>query len=114
QIDAQRNPDEIWNGMNFKVRQHIRRAEARYSVSPLDDPDRFAHFYVQNLKKAKLRNRTNFRQFSLLFSECQTRQCGQILGAWDLSGEPAAMTFLVWGYGVLYYLLSTRAPDLND
>ena len=24
------------------------------------------------------------------------------------------MTYLVWGHGVMYYLLSTRAPDMND
>ena len=51
QIDTKRHPDSIWEGMHFKVRQHIRRAEERYSVKTVDDPDRFIHFYAENLKK---------------------------------------------------------------
>ena len=34
-----------------------------------------------------------------------------ILGARWPDGTPAAMTFLVWSHGKMYYVLSTRASD---
>jgi hypothetical protein len=43
-----------------------------------------------------------------LFSECRARESGAILGAFDHDGVPVAMTFLVWGHGIMYYLLSMR------
>jgi len=114
QIDARHDPGSIWDGMNFKVRQHIRRADEKYSIDSLDDPERFINFYLSNLRKINEVNRVNFQQFPLLFSECQTRASGKILCAWKPNGEPAAMIYLVWGHGVMYYLLSTRAPDISD
>jgi hypothetical protein len=32
-----------------------------------------------------------------------------ILGAFDHDASPIAMTYLVWGRGIMYYLLSTRS-----
>ena len=107
QIDCRNDPASIWDGMHTTVRQHIRRAKERYSVGVVEDPDRFVHFYVRNIQKSDRENRTNFSQFSTLFSACQSRMSGLILGAFDRDGAPAAMVFLVWGHGVMYYLLST-------
>ena len=114
QIDCRSGPAGLWDGMHTKVRQHIRRAEEKCTVVALDDPNHFIHFYVNNIKKSNKVNRTDFSQFPALFSECKARTSGEILSAIGPNGEPAAMVFLVWGHGVMYYLLSTRAPDIGD
>ena len=113
-VDCRSDPTSIWDGMHTTVRQHIRRAEERYSVVLVDDPERFVQFYLKNIEKLDKVNRTDFQQFATLFSECKNRSSGQILGAFSPNGEPAAMVFLVWGHGIMYYLLSTRAPDVRD
>jgi hypothetical protein len=114
QVHCQKTPEEIWGAMDFKVRQHIRRAEERYTIAEIDDPQKFIDFYMNNLKKRGRRSYFNFDRFPLLFSECNTRDCGTILAALLPNGSPAAMTFLVWGHGMLYYTLSTRVSDASE
>ena len=52
--------------------------------------------------------------FSAAFSACQARDSGEILKASWPDGNPAAMVFLVWGHGRMYYLLTTRVIDPKD
>jgi hypothetical protein len=106
--------ESIWASMHFKVRQHIRRAEERYSVVTWDDPDRFVQCYLENIRKSGRANRIDFSYFPALFSECKTRMCGEILAAIDSDGAPIALAYLVWGQGIMYYLLSTRDPEKAD
>jgi len=113
-IDCRRSPDEMWTALYLKTRQHIRHAEKAYSVKTVEDPDQFVEFYLKNLKKWGRASRVDFTNFSPVFSECHARQCGRILGAFNQKDEPVAMTFLVWGNGTMYYLLSTRSFDNND
>lgn len=113
-VDPLDRLESIWEGMHTTVRQHIRRAQDRYKVLSVDDPDRFIRFYLENIAKLNRRNRTDFSHFINVFRQCQTRNCGEILGAVDPNGTWGAMTFLVWAHGTMYYLLSTRAPDAGD
>lgn len=114
QIDCRRDPKDIWAGMHTTVRQHIRRSEGNYSIVNVDDPDRFVHFYVHNIEQSNKVNRTDFTHFATVFSECKRRASGEIFGAFDSKGVPVAMVFIVWGHGVMYYLLSTREPAIPD
>jgi hypothetical protein len=111
QINCQNALEELWGAMDFKVRQHIRRAEERYTIAAIDDPHKFINFYLDNLKKRGRRSYFNFERFPTLFSECNARTCGIILAALLPDGSPVAMTYIVWGHGMLYYTLSTRVPD---
>ena len=114
EVDCRRSLDDIWAAMHQKTRQPIRRAEEKYSVCEVDDLQLFINFYLQNAKAWGHVNRIEFKYFPSLFSECRARQCGVILGAFDHDGTPIAMTYLVWGHGVMYYLLSTRSPHTGD
>lgn len=114
QIDCRADLDTLLANMHFKVRQHIRRAEEKCTIGAIDDPQRFINFYAENLRKTDRRSYMQFDQFPVLFSECLARNCGVILGAFQPDGTPAAMTYLVWGSGIMYYLMSTRAPDVPD
>ena len=113
-IDCRRDPEQIWQDMHFKTRQHIRRAEEKFRVSTVDDACRFTQFYDTNVRKQGLVNHINFAPFGTVLSESQMRDCGEILCASWPDGTPTAMVFLVWGQGTMYYLLSTRASDAGD
>jgi hypothetical protein len=108
-IDCRRELDDIWAAMHQKARQPIRRAQESYSVREVDDPKCFIDFYLGNAKASGRVNRIDFAHYPALFSECRARGCGVILGSFDHDGVPVAMTYLVWGHGIMYYLLSTRS-----
>ncbi len=114
QIDCRADLESLMAGMHFKVRQHIRRAEEKYTIATIDDPERFISFYSGNLQKTNRTSYMQFDQFPVLFSECRARNCGEILAALQPDGAPVAMTYLVWGGGIMYYLMTTRAPDVSD
>jgi hypothetical protein len=114
EIDCSRNLEEIWSAMHFKVRQHIRRAKEKFSVVSVTDPNEFLHFYMTNLQKLRRTTLIEFATFPDAFLQSQTRDSGEILCARWPDGKPAAMVYLVWGHGTMYYLLSTRAHDRGD
>jgi hypothetical protein len=113
EIDCRNSLESIWDGMHTEVRRHIRHAEKKHSVATISDPEHFIHYYCENIQKTNKANRINFAQFPGLFTETKARECGQITAALGRDGTPAAMIFLVWGHGVMYYLSSTRSPDVH-
>jgi len=110
-IDGSEDLESIWQGMDFRTRQHIRRAEDTCSVEEVTDPAEFVDFYVRNLELSNKSARFDLAHFVTIFAACEARQCGAALAARLPDGSPAAMTFLVWDDQLLYYLLSTRSPD---
>ena len=114
EIDCRTPLESIWNSMNTTVRQHIRRAEQTYHITTIDDPQHFQHFYVTNILNIQKKCRVDFTTFPQLLVECKNRSVGEILCASTSKGKIGAMVFIVWGYGVMYYLMSTRAADVTD
>jgi hypothetical protein len=114
EVDCRRSLDDIWAAMDQKTRQPIRRAEEKYSVRAVDHPTSFVDFYLKNTSAWGRENRIDFKYFPALFAECSARECGAVLGAFDHDGTPIAMTYLVWGHGIMYYLLSTRSFRSDD
>ena len=114
EIDCRKSSKELWVAMNFKTRQHIRRAKEKYVVRSVDDAQYFIKFYLRNIEASEKINRMDFECFPALFSECLSRECGEILCAFAPDGSPVAMVYLVWSHNIMYYLLSTRAPDKSD
>jgi hypothetical protein len=114
QVDCRNPVKSIFSDMHTGVRQRIRRAEEAYEVKTIDDPQRFVSFYLENLKNTGQKSNIPFGNFSSVYSECVTRQCGEIIAAVRPDGTPMAMTFLVWGNGTMYYLMTTRTQELQD
>jgi hypothetical protein len=114
QIDCRRSVTDLSAALYLKTRQHIRRAEKEYSVRSVDDPQSFISFYQKNVDALGRKNRMEFEHFSALFTESRARESGLILGAFDHADAPVAMTYLVWGHGIMYYLLSTRSFHTAD
>ena len=69
QVDCRSDLNNIWDDMHFKTRQHIRHAEQKYSVTPLDDPDQFVRFYVDNLIERVRNAQSSFKTFTSLYSD---------------------------------------------
>ena len=113
-IDASVGLEKVWEGMDFRTRQHIRRAQADCSVETLQDPASFVEFYLRNLVINRKIARFDLTHFMKIFTECEARQCGLGLVARLPDGSPVAMTFLVWDDASLYYLLSTRTPGVHE
>ncbi len=113
-IDCRRELGELWHEMHFKTRQHIRRAEEKLTVVTVQDPDEFVRFYLTNLGNRGRSNYLDFSPFTSVFAESRKHDSGEIVSANWPDGKPAAMVYLVWGNGVMYYLLSTRAADAGD
>ena len=114
EIDCRKSPEELWDAMHFKTRQHIRRAEEKYTVKTLDDPAFFIDNYLRHTSALGRTNAMPFEHFPALFSACRSRQCCQIIAALNPDGEPISITYLVWSDRTMYYLLSSRKPDPTD
>lgn len=114
EIDARESLTDLWSEVHSKTRQHIRRAEEKFSVVALQEPNAFTDFYVDNLRRAGLRSFVDFTRFPAMFFAAQERRSAEILCASWPNGKPAAMVVLVWGHGRMYYLMSTRARDAGD
>ena len=114
EVDCRRSMADLSAALYVKTRNNIRRAEREYSVCPVDNPKLFMDFYQQNIAAAGRKNRIEFKHFSTLFAESCVHESGVILGAFDHVGTPVAMTYLVWGHGIMYYLLATRTLNSID
>jgi lipid II:glycine glycyltransferase (peptidoglycan interpeptide bridge formation enzyme) len=114
EVDCRKDVNDLFAALYLKTRQHIRRAEKEYSIRTLDNPKVFVDFYLNNIKESGRVNRIEFAHFSTLFAESRARESGEIIGAFDSAGAPVAMTYLVWGHGIMYYLLSTRSVRAVD
>jgi lipid II:glycine glycyltransferase (peptidoglycan interpeptide bridge formation enzyme) len=114
EIDCRVPLEALWAGMHFKTRQHIRRAEEKYLLRIVEEPDEFIRFYQENLQRRKLSSSMPFGLLQTLVAECQRRSSGQILAASRPDGRYVAMIFVVWGHGVMYYLMATRAGEADD
>jgi len=109
-IDSSVGLERVWEGMNFRTRQHIRRAQESCCVDAVQDPAEFVDFYVRNLAIGDRNARFDLAHFVNIFAACEARKCGSALVARSSDGSPLAMTFLVWDDASLYYLLSARTP----
>lgn len=113
-IDCRGEIEALWNGMHSKTRQHVRRAEEKFTVETVEDPNEFVQFYLRNLRKKGAKSSINLDVFEDLFVQSRIRDSGEILSARWPDGRAAAMTYIAWGHGRMYYLLSSRAADAGD
>ena len=98
--------------MRQKTRRFIRRAEEKYSTSTYNDIKHFIQFYRCNIEGERLAG--GFDRLPALYEACAVRDTGKILAAHGPMGELAAAAFFVWGFGRMYYLLTTRANTSHD
>ncbi len=102
-----RQPEEtLWAGMRDKTRNIIRRAQDNLSVVEIDDPERFARFYADNLDGDK--SYFDLTLISRIYQAAHVRGQARIVAAVDAGGTVHAQTFLIWDDHSYYYFLSSR------
>jgi Acetyltransferase (GNAT) domain len=104
--------EHVWSSMRQKTRRFIRRAEENYLTSTYSDIKNFKKFYRENLEGERLFE--SHDRLPALYEACALRDAGKILVAHSPEGELAAAAFFVWGFGRMYYLLTTRAKTSRD
>lgn len=109
---APRPESEIWTRMRDKTRNVIRRAEERWPVVTLDDPERFAAFYDANLRARGLVSR--YPQNAALCAAAIAHGQGRLLGATSEAGVLLGAVFIIWDQDAAYYRLSTRSSEADN
>ena len=74
-IDCRKSSDELWSAMHFKTRQHIRRAEEKYAVCSVEDPQSFIDFYIEDIRSSGKVNQINFGFLYRLVLRMSRPQC---------------------------------------
>jgi hypothetical protein len=109
-IPSGRTEDQLWEGVTFKTRNHIRKAAKTLTVAPRVEPDEFCRFYSENLGAE--RNFHGSERLRRLVAEILDRAAGTVLGARTSDGTLAAAVCIVWDAAAARYLLATRRTDL--
>jgi hypothetical protein len=109
---APRAVSSIWLDMRDKTRNVVRRAQERWKVAAIEDPQKFQAFYEANLAA---RGEVNiYGRIAAICGAAIARGQGKILGAFDAKGSPVAAIFFTWDHQTAYYLLSTRSSESDN
>ncbi len=108
------SPEEMLRGMRKQIRYDIRKAEQALTVHHDLDIDAFCHFYnvcTQANNKVWWSQRFARQADTLkkrVYEACIRENAGCLLAARDGAGVLRAAIMLVWGDGVMYYLLTAH------
>jgi hypothetical protein len=105
-----RTEAELWDGVTFKTRNHIRKAAKTLTVAPMPDPDEFCRFYNENLGETG--NYHGIERMRDLVLAILAREAGTLLGARTADGTLVAAVCIVWDVAAARYLLATRRSDI--
>ena len=105
-VAAGADPASLIRQVDRSTARLIRAARRRLELHEHADFDRFADVAHRHYPAG--RNSHDFRALRRLFSACTQRGQATILGLADAQGHDVANVLLVWGHGVLYYLVPHR------
>lgn len=97
--------DEMWQQMNHKTRNLVRRAEETLAPRELDG-EAFAHEFITNFGEDV--EPEHAARVQRLASEAMNRGAARAIGVVDPAGVVHAATLFVWDATDYYYFLSTR------
>ena len=108
------SPAQIMQGMRKQIRYDIRKAEQMLAVDTRLGIDEFCHFFnvctQANNKQywsPRFKREANAIKHRV-YEACVKENAGCLLAARDESGTLRAAIMLVWGNGVMYYLLTAH------
>jgi hypothetical protein len=113
-IPLGQSADQMMQGMRKQIRYDIRKAERRLSVQTDLGIDAFCHFFnvCTQANNHLWWSRRFTRQADALkirvYEACIRENAGCLLAARDGAGVLRAAIMLVWGDGVMYYLLTAH------
>jgi hypothetical protein len=109
-------PERLWRSMRDKTRNVIRRAEETFVCESNADVDAFVEFFFSNLRKRGKAPYLGYTPdvYRRVITAATEHDAGALLSARTASGQLVAGIALVWDAETMYYLLSTRDPDLAE
>lgn len=108
-FDARTQTDALWDGMNAKTRNLVRRAEETLTTRELETAE-FIQQYRANLGGSVDEN--HVKCVDRLIGATHARKQGRALGALDREGRIHAAAVFIWDDVDCYYFLSTRNADV--
>lgn len=105
-LDCTRPMDALWAGLRDKTRNAIRRAKEQLVVAEIQDIDRFARFYNENLGGEEAY--FDIAVSCAAISAACARKQARILAATDARGAVHAMAVFLWDDVQVYFFHSSR------
>jgi hypothetical protein len=110
-VPADADSAKLMEGVDRSTARLIRAARRRLILHKHADFNRFVDVAYRHHPAE--RNSHDFQALERLFVACTQRGQATILGLSDAEGRDVASVLLVWGYGVLYYLVPHRDRELS-
>ncbi|MFC7552288.1 GNAT family N-acetyltransferase [Pseudoroseomonas wenyumeiae] len=105
-VAADADPASLMQQVDRSTARLIRAARRRLALHEHADFDRFVDVAYRHYPAE--RNSHDFQALRRLFAACTQRRQATILCLSDAQGHDVASVLLVWGHGVLYYLVPHR------
>jgi Acetyltransferase (GNAT) domain len=106
--------ETLWQQMRNKTRNMIRKAEERFAVTELTDPEEFVHLFEQNLASKRLESGIDHAICRKIIFASLERKRGRILVARDNQKKIVAGSFFVWDATSTFYSLCTRCENSGN
>jgi hypothetical protein len=110
-VQADADPAKLMERVDRSTARLIRAAGRRLTLHQHADFNRFVDVAYRHHPAE--RNSHDFPALERVFVACTRRGQATILGLSDAEGRDVASVLLVWGYGVLYYLVPHRDRELS-
>jgi hypothetical protein len=105
--------EALWRKMRDRTRDLVRSAQEQTTLVDLE-PEAFRSLYRSNAQKRGRSNHLDRSSALPVFGAALSRGQGRLLGARDAAGNILAAIFYVWDSSATYYVLTTRAPDMQN
>jgi hypothetical protein len=105
--------EALWLKMRARTHDLVRSAQEQTRLVDLE-PEAFRSLYRSHAQKRGKPDYLDQANALPVFEAALSRGRGRLLGARDASGNDLAAIFYVWDDDVTYYVLTTRAPDMQN
>jgi Acetyltransferase (GNAT) domain len=113
-IDDLNDHDKIWHGFRESVRGHIRKAQRKVIVRPIEDIETFIALNRMTFARQGISPAYSADTIRRLDAACAARGVRRIFLAEDAEGAAHAALYLIWDSESAYTLMSGSDPRLRD
>jgi hypothetical protein len=106
--------EELWAGLNNKMRSQIRKAQKTMTVRSDLGLDRFYSIWRQTFERQGMRVPVAPAFLERIEDACAARDAREMLFAQDERGQVHGVVYIVWDSDAAYYLLSGADPSLRS
>lgn len=110
------DPAQLWDSLQSRLRRAIRKAKNRHKLSVKEsvNPEEFHRLHEMTYRRQEKEVPCSLAFFSKLYSTAKELDRGEILLAYDQSGDVHAGVFIVWDKNTAYYLMGGADPSLRN